>query len=73
MYQLVRTLPDGTERRHTPVVSIAHAAVAAGLVLYDNARVVKREAQRFSRALEAHPLGEELRHHSGYAFRIEAV
>jgi hypothetical protein len=70
-YTLFRTLPDGSERSQGPFASVRLAAVAAGMVLYDNRHAGKAEAQRFSACLVRKELGSEWAHTgSGYRFRI---
>jgi hypothetical protein len=71
-YTLFRTLPDGTEKSQGPFSTARRAAVAAGMVLYDNRHAGKAEAQRFSASLATRELGSEWTHTgSGYRFRIE--
>lgn len=73
-YVLVRTLPDGTEKRHSPQDTVRAAAQSSGHVLCDNTGLTKAEAQRFSLRLNRTPCGETLAHPgSGYSFRIETV
>jgi hypothetical protein len=71
-YTLFRTLPDGTEKSQGPFPTARRAAVAAGMVLYDNRHAGKAEAQRFSAALAKRDMGTEWVHMgSGYRFRVE--
>lgn len=74
-YVLIRTLPDGTEKRQGPFANIRAAAVAASYVLSDNRLASKADAQRFAASLHREtPVGEALRHDaSGYLFRITAT
>lgn len=71
MYTLIRTTPEGVERIHSPQPKLRDATISAAYVLYDNARVSKADAQRFSVVLSKAPLGEVVTHEeSGYSFRI---
>lgn len=72
MFALVRTTPEGVEKISSPAAKARDAARQAGQILYDNARVPKAEAQRFSASLARLPLGDTGVHSgSGYRFRIE--
>lgn len=74
MYTLTRTTPEGVEKTSSPRATAREAAVSAGLILFDNARVPKAEAQRFSASLARLPLGDTGVHAaSGYRFRIDRV
>lgn len=73
-YRLTRTLPDGTEKSHSPLSTLREVEFAAAYVLMDNSRVPRGEARRFAAELAAMPLGVEALHvDSGYTFRVERV
>jgi hypothetical protein len=69
-YVLIRTLPTGEERRHSPL-AFPRAVQAAAHVLRDNGYAARRDAEAFAATLRAAPLGEDVEHVSGYRFRIE--
>ena len=74
LYLLTRTLPDGTEKSHSPMRTIREVEFAAAYVLMDNSRVPRGEARTFAHGLTARPLGETVKHDaSGYAFRVDRV
>lgn len=71
-YTLIRTTPDGWERKQGPVSTLRAATILAAYVLRDNASVLKSDARRVSVQLGNAPLGTTIRHEeSGYQFRIE--
>ncbi|MGW2213295.1 hypothetical protein [Streptomyces sp. NPDC001781] len=71
-YLLTRTLPDGTEKSHSPMDTLRQVATAAAYCLMDNSRVPRGEASRFASELVARPLGTTEKHEaSGYAFRVD--
>lgn len=73
-YILVRTLPDGEERQHSPAPTLRQVETAAAYVLMDNARVLRNAARTFARRLVEQPVGAQVRHDaSGYAFRVEVT
>ena len=72
-YFLVRTLPDGSEAKHSWPMTIYEASQSAGFVLYDNARVSKRDAQMFSQRVAigwSEDTSREFHHESGYIFAL---
>lgn len=73
MYALVRTTPEGDEKQGSPVRRTRDAATYAALVLTDNLNTPKAEAQRFAALLDRTPVGDSVRHESGYVFRIERL
>lgn len=73
MYALVRTTPEGDEKQGSPVRRTRDAATYAALVLTDNLNTPKAEAQRFAALLDRAPVGDSVRHESGYVFRIERL
>jgi hypothetical protein len=74
MYVLIRSLPDGTIRAHSTTFPTVNAAArASGYALYDNTRVSRADAQRFSRHLSGVSPNAIVGHESGYRFRILAA
>lgn len=74
MFNLIRTLPNSTERTQGPVSRKREAASLALFVLTDNGLASRREANLVARNLDAAPVGETITHEpSGYRFRIETV
>lgn len=74
MFNLVRTLPDGTERTQGPVSRKREAASLALFVLTDNGLASRRAANSYARTLDMMPVGTTVTHEpSGYRFRIETV
>lgn len=69
---ITRTLPDGT-RKHVEApagTDKREAARYAALSLRDNTGISNGEARVFLRDLFALPTGEELKHRSGYIYRL---
>lgn len=72
MYRLTRTLPDGTEKSHSPMRTLREVEFAAAYCLMDNSRVPRGEARTFAASLIRAELGTRVQHAvSGYAFRID--
>lgn len=72
MYQLTRTLPDGTEKSHSPMRTLREVEFAIAYCLMDNSRVPRGEARTFAHDLASRPLGTTVEHEgSGYAFRVD--
>lgn len=72
LYLLTRTLPDGTEKQHSPMRTLREVEFAAAYVLMDNSRVPRGEARNFAHDLAGRPVGTTVEHpSSGYAFRVD--
>lgn len=74
MFNLIRTLPNGTEKVQGPVARKRDAASLALFVLTDNGLATRRAANGYAQTLDMMPVGTAVTHEaSGYKFRIEAV
>jgi hypothetical protein len=73
-YVLIRILPDGTEKSHSPLSTLREVQGAVAYVLMDNPRVPRGQAMTFAAGFVNRPVGETVKHGtSGYAFRIDRV
>lgn len=70
-YDLIRTLPDGTEKAHRRLRTMSEVELAASYVLMFNSQVPRGEARTFAANLTRQPFGIDVPHEtSGYAFRV---